>query len=213
LLLTWSAAAIRYELGRDHTYEFFEGVIVHDQAPGGCGPIFLLMQADIVQGTENLATSGDACFAYYDFHCSQSFKKAITDLERVLATEGPFDGILAFSQGTSLASAFLLDEPKLRKSRLKCAIFFCGRTPFQDLDTASLSSCVTLCPTIDLPTAHIWGANDKVDPGQGRALSELCRLENKHCYIHAGEHEIPGSSNQEWVVESANAIRRMLFSL
>jgi hypothetical protein len=172
------------------------------------------MQADIImQGIENLATFEEACFAYYDFHCSQSFEKAFTDLETVLATEGPFDGIWAFSQATSVVSAFLLDEPRLRKSRLKCAIFFCGRTPFQDSGAAGLISRLTSSTMIDLPTAHIWGAKDMVDPGQARALSELCRPENKHCYIHPGKHEIPGPSNPGWVVESANAIRRVLFSL
>lgn len=177
-------------------------------------------------GIENLATSEELCFAYYEPWCIESFDKAVADLERYLATDGPFDGIIAFSQGASLATAILVDESRLQRSGLRCGIFFCGRLPFVDVDVdveaptgSSRYRHATAVPPggtdlrIDIPTAHIWGAEDSIEPGQGLALNELCHSGRRYGHIHRGGHEVPGAKDKDDLVESANAIRRMLAQL
>jgi len=123
---------------------------------------------------------------------------------------------VAFSQGASLAGALLLDRVKSCTLGLRCAIFLCGRDPFNELGGAGS----ILSPTvhgghglIEMPTAHIWGIDDKTEPGQASALSELCRIERRHIYIHTGGHEVPGPRDHDGLVESANTIRRMLAQL
>lgn len=168
------------------------------------------------EGIENLAADDEQCFAYYKPYCIESFEKAMADLERYIATDGPFDGIMAFSQGASLAAAILADKNQLQRLRLRCGIFLCGRLPFTDAGYRYPHT--TISPQdmelrIGIPTAHIWGAEDKQEPGQGLALSELCRPEWRHTYIHGGGHEVPGARDKDDLAESANVIRRMLAQL
>ncbi|KAI1662267.1 serine hydrolase FSH [Daldinia decipiens] len=201
-IFEFQIAALRYELGGDHTYDFVEGVVAQDRAPG----------------IENLATSEDLCFAYYKPHSTESFKKAVDDLEKYIKTDGPFDGIIAFSQGVSLACAILIDELRHRESGLRCGIFFSGRPPFIDAGTpptrySHTTPSKTREGTINIPTVHIWGAEDKIEPGQALALSRLCSSDNRYEYIHGGGHEVPGSRDKEGLIESVNVIRCMLTQL
>jgi len=58
----------------------------------------------------------------------------------VIEDEGPFDGIIGFSQGAALASSYILQDSKLPhpKRPFKCAIFFCASMPF-DLDSEAFT--------------------------------------------------------------------------
>lgn len=145
---------------------------------------------------------------------------AIIDLKNYLEKEGPFDGVMAFSQGASLVSALLCLNIRPYTCTIRCAVFFCGRTPFidfRDIEPTNSAFGKNLgqdgVEKIEMPTAHIWGLNDEIEPGQGAELSKLCRPQNRHIYVHAGGHEVPGSKDQEGLIESANAIRSMLAEL
>ncbi|KAI1099780.1 serine hydrolase FSH [Jackrogersella minutella] len=199
LIFELQTAALRYELGGGHTYDFVEGVVVEQRA----------------YGVESLATSKDLCFAYYKPHCAESFNEAVENLERYLKTDGPFDGVIAFSQGVSLATAILVDKLKLQESGLRCGIFFCGRLPFIDAGAPHVSSDHTNTGrmTIEIPTVHIWGGKDDIEPGHALALRKICCPERSHTYIHGGGHEVPGPRDKGGLVESANAIRSMLARL
>lgn len=231
---------MRYELGGDHTFTFVEGVVAHNKAPGNLwgknadpDTLGFVIEAESEltadTGIENVVTSDEMCFAYYKPYCAESFDEAVAALERYIATDGPFDGVVAFSQGASLAMALLVDESQRQRSGLRCGIFLCGRLPFVDAgrprsaSPSGYSHPPTTCtpagstettPSIDMPTAHIWGAKDEVEPGQGLALYELCRSgPGRHGYMHGGGHEVPSARNKEDLVESANTIRRMLAQL
>lgn len=117
-----------------------------------------------------------------------------------------------------MATAILADMSRLQRTGLRCGVFICGRPPF---DAGSRYSHTSANPMfeggldlkIDIPTAHIWGGKDQIEPGQGLALSELCRPELRQGHIHGGGHEVPGARHKDDLVESANAIRRMLAQL
>lgn len=145
---------------------------------------------------------------------------ALDDLEDYIAAEGPFDGVMAFSQGAGLAATLmvrkLLQEPMQQRLNplFKCAIFFSGGLPG---DPAALRKN-QLRPlsfdidgeVIDVPTAHIWGSNDQQYPTFGHVLSQLCKLEMRAVFIHQGGHEIPGSNSKDAVTATVQAIRRTI---
>jgi hypothetical protein len=55
----------------------------------------------------------DEYFAYYDPQSPDSMRKAIDNLERYMTVEGPFEGIISFSQGSALAASFLLAQANI----------------------------------------------------------------------------------------------------
>ncbi|KAL6717588.1 hypothetical protein ACLMJK_005503 [Lecanora helva] len=164
---------------------------------------------------DSLASPEDEFFAYYQPHSKSSFRKAVKDLENFIVAEGPFDGVIAFSQASSLIAALLVENaankgtPKPQPFR--CAIIFSGRSPYID---AGLEGSSAARPddeaVIKIPTAHIWGAKDDLEPGQPEALVEWCSPENRYTFVHRGGHEIPGSADQEGIVGSVQVIRRAL---
>ena len=154
-----------------------------------------------------------------------SFRKAQDDLSRYITVEGAFDGVIAFSQGTSLASAFILEqqlrssdgESGVKDQPFRCAVFISGRLPYLDVSEEPYhvvhSGGTVLNSVIGIPTVHIWGTNDKVEPGQGLALSEMCKSQNRFVSVHDGGHEVPGPRNKEALTSSVHAIKRMLAKL
>lgn len=191
-------AALRYELGGDHTYHFVDGVVMQPKA----------------RGVESLAPSDEALYAYYRPGCGESFSGAVADLARYLRDSGPFDGIIAFSQGTSLAAALLSDRLQVLETGIRCGIFFCGRPPFVDAGTPPPDASADKAQLeIRVPTAHIWGRSDDMEPGKALMLSGMCQSSNRHIYVHLGGHEVPGPRDKGGLVESANTIRSLLRQL
>ena len=181
------------------------------------GQILLTQHADIAEGVQSLASAEENCFAYYQPHCGPSFREAVNNLERFVSVEGPFDGIIAFSQATSLAAALLVERHDVSaKSGLpdhrpfKCAIFFSGRSPYIDAGIERSPEAQPNEAIIQIPTAHIWGANDDLEPGQPEALTRWCESDNRLTFIHQGGHEIPSSRDQEALVRSARIIRQAI---
>lgn len=170
-------------------------------------------------GIDNFATAEHGYFAYYTPHEAESFRTALHDLKKYIETDGPFDGLIAFSQGTALASAFLMEQlssigdgGRFRQP-FQCAIFLCGRPPFLDTGfqpPGPVAGEDRGEKLISIPTVHIWGSTDYVDPGQALALSALCGPQNTYVYIHPGGHEVPGPRDKVALINSANSIRRML---
>jgi predicted esterase len=103
---------------------------------------------------------------------------AISQLEAYLAVEGPFDGVIGYSQGASLAATYLIRFSQLPPSAplpFKCAIFFSGGRPF-DPRALGKGNLVLIdpeqqvTPLLSLPTASIWGRNDPIWPGSSETL-------------------------------------------
>jgi predicted esterase len=77
----------------------------------------------------------------------------------VMEKEGPFDGIVGYSEGATIAGTLLLHEQMRDRDEgripvLKCALFFGGWPPMRPtLDGIVLADESDL--TIDIPTVHI----------------------------------------------------------
>jgi predicted esterase len=124
--------------------------------------------------------------------------QAISDLSAYIDSEGPFDGVMGFSQGAALAAMLLArhssSSPPSTMS-FSFAIFLCAGAPFceRSLHRGDLA---LLDPTkggevvIKVPTAHIVGRKDDALDASMR-LVDLCLDSMKRVYDHGAGHEVP----------------------
>lgn len=94
-----------------------------------------------------------------DIHRNNSVQEALDYLYRIMEEEGPFDGIIGYSEGATVAATLILHEQRRyevegREPMFKCALFFAGWPPmdpeFQRIVLADESDL-----TITIPTCHI----------------------------------------------------------
>ncbi|PWY83832.1 hypothetical protein BO94DRAFT_586880 [Aspergillus sclerotioniger CBS 115572] len=183
-------AAIRQSLGSGHTYEWLEGAVKTQMAPG----------------IQDLVSLDDEFLTYVN-DTPESQRQAMTDLEHFIAGEGPFDGLMGFSLGAGCGATYLLDHLQQGgKGRppFRCAVFFSGAPPLQ---AKSASPGPRLL--IDIPTVHVWGLND-LAYGYGPALSRWCNAEQREVVLHEGGHEIPGPRDPLALARTVQAIKRTL---
>ncbi|KAK6504589.1 hypothetical protein TWF481_006528 [Arthrobotrys musiformis] len=205
-VLETQTAAIRAELGDEHTYDFVEGTLPWPKAPD----LGLLFSDD------------DDYFSYFDPSDTGSLHRAILDLRRYIQVEGPFDGILAFSQGATLASTLLLAEQgELDRyqegnysSAFKCAIFLAAGYAWsfpalKDNKWARVDETSGL--RIQIPTAHVWAHNDHLGPDVGTTVAALCVPATRHTYIHDEGHTVPGRRSPEKLNSALKIVRRVIW--
>ncbi|KAI1205340.1 serine hydrolase FSH [Annulohypoxylon truncatum] len=199
----WLSAAIRYELGDHHTYEFVEGTLPSPVAPELNG----------------MAAPDDEFFSYIDLDDLNTCVSSLVNLDTYISEEGPFDGIMAFSQGAMIAATYIIwkmtqnavlqqDSPTF-----KCAIFFSAWGAY-DPELLWQSQLRPMTPLLDgeaihIPTAHIWGQDD-VSSAKAASLSGICSLRTRQIYVHPGGHEIPGARMNAAVKSSVRIIRRII---
>ena len=165
----------------------------------------------IPPGLMPIMGSPGALYEYLDPLSASSCTAALKDLEEKIETEGPFDAVMAYSEGAALAASLIISRITRARwlkstqpaifSPFKCAIFFSGKIP-GDADAAERGEIRfrhqdTDGELIPIPTAHIWGGNDFVWPHDGPVLCGLCKRETRTVFIHNGGHEIPGSRDHE----------------
>ncbi len=123
----------------------------------------------------------------------EAIVEAITTLGHLIETEGPFDGILGFSEGSSIAATFLADH--LTKSRaagkdsmLKLGIFWGGLPP-STADGKRWFLPSTDGQIFDLPTLHIIGSRDPF-LATAMLLYNLCEPNSATLFDHGKGHII-----------------------
>lgn len=105
-----------------------------------------------------------------------------------VSENGPFDGILGFSQGASMAHLLLAKEQKGEvKLGFRFAILFAGF-----LSLSSVHDCYTSL-TFDIPTLHIYGTGDQIVLS---TTSEKLKsvFSDSVAIVHEGGHFIPSMS-------------------
>lgn len=154
---------------------------------------------------------------YVDGGSLKSRVSLIRDLDEFIMDEGPFDGLVGFSEGAAVAATFVFNEargPCRQRLRVKCAIFFCGGVPEDPISFAE-GTIRHLDPQrdgeiIDIPTAHIWADNDLFHPDSGHILQDLCSKETRESYVHQLGHFVPGSKSDQGVQETVRTIQRVI---
>lgn len=109
--------------------------------------------------------------------------EAVSSLKELVAANGPFDGVIGFSQGAVLAAMLLIKaqgDPACVAGGLpfRCAIFLCGGLPF-DYRSLLQGTVRQMEPggdkpaLIHLPVVNCWAADDADFPGMGPPLAKL----------------------------------------
>lgn len=134
--------------------------------------------------------------SFYDWESAASVREAYQLVYEVIDEQGPFDGVMGFSQGGSLASSFLFHHMATCPSQpveqlFRFAIVICSGNPFD----ARGPSTRRYHPDEDLaripiPTANIVGRKDD-EYSRQLLLHRLCDARRATIYDHGGGHEIP----------------------
>jgi len=200
-IFEFQTAAIRHELGPEHRYDFLEGSVPCAAAPG----------------ISSLSPETDEFFEYCDTNSFASCSQMVRDLETYVATEGPFDAVMGFSIGATIAAGLMLHQLKAEAQNgaaptFKCAIFFSGDIPL-DLCSWERGQLQKIQhgayhELLSVPTAHIWGSND--ERGFGPELSKLCVASLRSVFVHGAGHEIPGPKDKFAFREIVRCIRRTM---
>ncbi|KAI9740552.1 MAG: hypothetical protein M1834_005133 [Cirrosporium novae-zelandiae] len=155
-------------------------------------------------------------YAHYDPGAPETIHESETLMLNTVKEKGPYDGVMAFSQGCSMAAALMLRL--LEKSMFRFAIFLCGsgvdgvkdtlkrqaqrgnddknniKTGVKEVESKSPG----LWPTPNdflssISTMHVLGGEQDPWIDEGRALYELCGGEagNTRIWDHGQGHQIP----------------------
>ncbi|KAB8234975.1 serine hydrolase FSH [Aspergillus alliaceus] len=196
-------AAIRYELGDQHTYDFVEGVVPWESS------------------LKDTMSTDEETFTFCDPDQPHSCRKSAHDLEEYIKEEGPFDGIIGFSMGATMALSWLVNWYRSRNGSgpngapFKVAIFFSNAgQPYDhnalDEDRIAYLDFAQVGMVLDLPTAHIWGSADPHKGEAQRAVS-FCNADKRSTFVHANGHEI--SSSAEDTVSISKIINRAIYQV
>ncbi|KAF9884472.1 hypothetical protein FE257_001733 [Aspergillus nanangensis] len=118
--------------------------------------------------------------------------RAFEHITNIIETQGPFDGVMGFSQGAGVSSALIAHRAKTNQKPLfKLAVFICGAAPF---DAATNGKEFLTAPEgqypIDIPTTNIVGKLDHVYD-MSMSLYGLCEPSKTEFYDHGSRHLIP----------------------
>ena len=154
-------------------------------------------------------------YSYYKFPRSfedsdESMLEAYELLDEIIETEGPFDGVLGFSHGGTLASGWLMHHAATRPlepSPVRCAVFLNSLPPFRMnpgedpvVDEGLRDGC------IQIPTVSVVGTKDFAY-NYSMKLHQLCDPRKSQLVVHNKGHDIP--NDPKHVHEMARAIRKM----
>lgn len=162
---------------------------------------------------KDFLTLDEKTFAYFDEDSPATALSAVEDLESYIESQGPYDGIIAFSQAVGLVGTWMIKQHRLdRPTGLACAVFISGASPAVDFNSLGEGNVVLLSPekigqVIRIPTTHVWGSADPWN-SVARDFSRLCKADVSSLVIHEGGHEVPGSGSKDVVTKVVNFIRR-----
>jgi hypothetical protein len=148
---------------------------------------------------------GDSVSQYKELH------EGLLDM---VQSEGPFDGLMGFSEGGAVAAFMLIEDARHHFADFKCGIFFSAAPPF-DPDVVRNGVLRWIDPATDgilltIPTAHIWSAVADVNSEKARSLSGICDDSVKEVFIHSLGHAVPGSKSEEALAGTLRVIEHTI---
>lgn len=150
----------------------------------------------------------------------------VAGLVNYVHSQGPFDGVMGFSEGGIVAAMLLIEDARHPFARFKCGIFFSAALP---LDPDVVRSEVVRCidPNVDgvvlhvptaliveenlvrlrdrSPLAALWAPEDAQE-----GLVRICDDGLREVVRHNLEHQVPGSKSTEGLPETLQAIQRTI---
>ncbi|GAD95060.1 DUF341 family oxidoreductase, putative [Paecilomyces variotii No. 5] len=131
-------------------------------------------------------------------------------LYRELENDPLIEGIIGYSEGSSVAASFVVDEDRRleeegRPRRIRCAIFFTGWPPISKEGKVLLADESDYF--INIPTLHVIGANDPYRDG-ALALYNVCDPDTAVIFDTGKGHTIPRAGLV--ITELGNAVRELI---
>lgn len=165
---------------------------------------------------EELFTENEEFLRYIVVGDVSTLRRFYSNIKTFVLAEGPFDGILGFSEGGGLAASMIIEQFRNPNSvfTFRCGVFFSAMWPI-DLHEFQRSDLRNMDPIsdgdlINIPTAHIWDPKDDLHPVVGSKARELCESSLVEEFKHGLGHEIPGTASTVGVFESVRAISRTI---
>ncbi|KAF7595010.1 hypothetical protein BBP40_007611 [Aspergillus hancockii] len=119
-------------------------------------------------------------------HLARAFEYTMQIIEK----QGPFDGVMGFSQGAALACSLLINHAATNDVPLfKVAIFICGAPPYESSGREFVKPVPGVYP-VNIPTTNIVGKQDKIYDAS-MLLYGLCEPSKAEFYDHGSRHLIP----------------------
>ncbi|CAI4211234.1 unnamed protein product [Parascedosporium putredinis] len=143
--------------------------------------------------------------------CRGSTIRAIQYLYEIMEKSGPFDGVIGYSEGATLAATLLLFEQVRKKefgipAMLKCGVFFMGWPPLHP-KWLNLVLADETDMMIEVPTTHIIGSLDPYLDGS-MALYNVCDQDSAYIFDTAKGHTLP--REKTLVKELGDTLRNMI---
>lgn len=158
-----------------------------------CPPSHLLSaygaatSSDFCLEIKHVFPADDRYYSYFIEGDDKEVQSALVDLRQYVESQGPFDAVMAFSQGATLSAIFIA---LYGNEYFKFAIFICGGVPPKDGGWSAKFTNSQTDGTITIPTGHILGRQDDLYAA-GLELSEFCSKSNRLIMEHGGGHEVP----------------------
>lgn len=156
-------------------------------------------------------------YAYYDMS-DTSFIAALDQLEAYIEAEGPYDGVIAYSQGAGLATMLLVRRQHLNPEKaplFKCAILF---SPVQVYDPVAyieqgavvvLNGDMPAAKQLQIPVSIIYGEADERKE-EAKSVQTICSPDLLSVFVHRGGHEVPGAGSKGDLLEAVKIARRAI---
>lgn len=125
---------------------------------------------------------------------AQLIRRMLDRLHRTIEEHGPFQGVIGYSEGATVAATLLVDVQRRcqltgSKNTLTHAIFFSGWPPF-DPDGPVLLLSDMVGQIIQCRTIHVLGSTDPFIHGS-LALYDVCKEDNALIFDHGKGHLVP----------------------
>ncbi|KAH6673998.1 serine hydrolase FSH [Plectosphaerella plurivora] len=218
-ILEWQLRPLSDKLEQqlDMRFYFVDGLIEAEPDSSFEGifepPFFDWIRWESSHGSSDTTTSSDASLA--------TVRAAIELLDHVVADQGPFDGILGFSQGASVACAYLahLDRRDGSCAPFRFALFFSsgGLSVDHLLLLRRLSDGEQRQPSafdaiFSIPSLHVYGTADDLKDN-ALAMTRLWRPGSAAIVTHPGGHVVPrDTASVGRIVSAARVMIRSMVS-
>ncbi|XP_074659693.1 esterase OVCA2-like isoform X2 [Tubulanus polymorphus] len=132
-----------------------------------------------------------------DTDCCKGFDDSLKLIEQTIVEHGPFDGVLGFSQGATMASLVcgLHEQNPESVFKFNFAVFISG------FKSHSKPHDQLYSKPVSIPTLHVYGDGDTVIP---KEMSEdfLRYFVKPQTLTHPGGHFVPASGAQKKVYQN-----------
>lgn len=134
------------------------------------------------QGYAWFTVGDDSLEAFFGAKKYFGIDESVNKIKQYIQTNGPFDGVIGFSQGSVMTTILL----GLNIYPFKFAWIIGSYSP---TDPEYI-----LYDKIKIPTLHIWGLDDSIVTFDRSEKNYNNYPENKEKYVHDGKHVIPINS-------------------